>query len=120
MSQNKIRDFFTFCLGIVLIGVLVQAAGVLKGDQLVFPGVGEILRIFFRQLLQHFGSRLQAAVTLLVAIGVLELLEVIDIENLNTEILLIAIAAFIRFFPMAVQGIPVGKTRQSIGLCLFQ
>ena len=50
MSQNKIRDFFTFCLGIVLIGVLVQAAGVLKGDQLVFPGVGEILRIFFRLL----------------------------------------------------------------------
>ena len=48
MSQSKIRDFCTFCLGIVLIGVLIQAAGALKGDALVFPGVDEILRAFGR------------------------------------------------------------------------
>ncbi|MGN0753880.1 MAG: ABC transporter permease [Aristaeellaceae bacterium] len=48
MSQSKIREFVTFCLGIVLIGVLIQAAGALKGDRLVFPGVDEILRAFFR------------------------------------------------------------------------
>ena len=48
MSQSKIKDTCTFCLGIVLIGVLVQAAGALKGDALVFPGVDEILRAFLR------------------------------------------------------------------------
>lgn len=48
MSRNKIGSFCTFCLGIVLIGVLVQLAGALKGDRLVFPGVDEILRAFLR------------------------------------------------------------------------
>lgn len=50
MPQSKIKDTVSFCLGIVLIGVLIQAAGALKGDALVFPGVGEILRTFFRLL----------------------------------------------------------------------
>ena len=48
MSQNKYKDMGAFCLGIVLIGALVQGAGALKGDVLVFPGVGEILQAFFR------------------------------------------------------------------------
>lgn len=48
MWQNKLKDTLTFCLGIVLIGVVVQAAGALKGDALVFPGVDEIMRAFFR------------------------------------------------------------------------
>ena len=48
MWQNKLKDTLTFCLGIVLIGVIVQAAGALKGDALVFPGVDEIMRAFFR------------------------------------------------------------------------
>lgn len=48
MWQNKLKDTLTFCLGIVLIGVVVQAAGALKGDALVFPGVEEIMRAFFR------------------------------------------------------------------------
>ena len=48
MWQNKLKDTLTFCLGIVLIGVVVQAAGALKGDALVFPGVGEIMRAFLR------------------------------------------------------------------------
>ena len=48
MAQSKIRDTLAFCLGIVLIGVLLQAAGALKGDDLIFPGVDEILRAFFR------------------------------------------------------------------------
>lgn len=39
-----------FCLGILLVGALIQAAGWLKGDRLVFPGVGEILQAFVRLL----------------------------------------------------------------------
>ena len=48
MLRSKIQDTLAFCLGIVLIGVLVQGAGMMKGDALVFPGVGEILRAFLR------------------------------------------------------------------------
>ncbi len=48
MWQNKLKDTLTFCLGIVLIGVVIQGAGAIKGDALVFPGVDEILRAFFR------------------------------------------------------------------------
>ena len=48
MSQSKLKDTLTFCLGIVLIGVVIQTAGALKGDDLVFPGVDVILRAFGR------------------------------------------------------------------------
>ncbi len=46
--NNKWIDFLTFCAGIVLLGALIQGAGALKGDALVFPGVDEILRAFAR------------------------------------------------------------------------
>ncbi len=48
MSQSKIKDTLAFCLGIVLIGVVIQAAGAIKGDDLVFPGVDVILQAFLR------------------------------------------------------------------------
>ena len=51
MERNKrLRDGAAFCLGILLAGLLIQAAGWLKGDRLVFPDVGEILRTFIRML----------------------------------------------------------------------
>ncbi len=46
--KNKWHDFLTFCAGILLIGALIQSAGAIKGDVLVFPGVDEILRAFVR------------------------------------------------------------------------
>ena len=48
LQNNKFKDTLSFCLGIVLIGVVIQAAGALKGDDLVFPGVDVILRAFVR------------------------------------------------------------------------
>ena len=48
--NNKRNNTLAFCLGILLVGVLIQAAGWLKGDRLVFPGVGEILAAFVRLL----------------------------------------------------------------------
>ena len=50
MRPSKGRDTLAFCLGVVLIGCLIQAAGAMKGDVLVFPGVGAILRAFLRLL----------------------------------------------------------------------
>lgn len=48
MRLNKGREALSFCLGVVLLGCLVQAAGTMKGDALVFPPVGEILKAFCR------------------------------------------------------------------------
>ena len=49
MERNKKGlNTLAFCLGILLAGMLIQAAGWLKGDRLVFPDVGEILRTFVR------------------------------------------------------------------------
>ncbi len=62
-KRNGIGDALAFCLGILLIGALVQIAGWLKNDRLVFPDVPEILRAFFR-LLGDGGTYLKIAVTL--------------------------------------------------------
>lgn len=65
MERNKkLRDVLAFGLGILLTGVLIQAAGQLKGDRLVFPEVGEILRAFLR-LLGEAGTWRQIGNTLL-------------------------------------------------------
>ena len=51
MEPNKRKnETLAFCLGILLVGVLIQTAGWLKGDRLVFPDVGEILAAFVRLL----------------------------------------------------------------------
>ncbi len=46
MEKSK-KESLVFCLGIILLGCLVQTAGMMKGDRIVFPGVFEILRAFF-------------------------------------------------------------------------
>lgn len=50
MRHKRKRDTFAFCLGIILIGCLIQAAGRMKNDRLVFPDVTDILRAFLRLL----------------------------------------------------------------------
>lgn len=50
MKQNKIANTGIFCLGIIFAGVVIQLLGRVKGDSLVFPGVPEILKAFFRLL----------------------------------------------------------------------
>ena len=49
-NRKKRNDLLAFCLGILLVGLLIQTAGWLKNDRLVFPGVGEILAAFVRLL----------------------------------------------------------------------
>lgn len=50
MARHRAREALTSCLGILLIGCLIQAAGWLRGDSLVFPGLPEILRACLRLL----------------------------------------------------------------------
>ena len=64
MLKNKRSQTFAFCLGILLVGLLVQLAGSLRGDRLIFPGVGQILAVFFR-LLGEAGTWQKILVTLL-------------------------------------------------------
>ena len=80
--NNKLRDALAFCLGILLAGFLVQTAGWLKGDRLVFPDVGEILRTFVRMLgegktwkqigvtLVHLAEALAASAVIGTALGI--------------------------------------------------
>lgn len=84
MQQSKARDTLTFCLGIVLLGCLMQSGSALKGDALVFPGVPEILKAFGRLLttgrtylliwttLKHLLAALAVATVLGVALGLLQ------------------------------------------------
>ena len=64
MLKNKRSLTLAFCLGILLVGLLVQLAGSLRGDRLIFPGVGQILAVFFR-LLGEPGTWQKILVTLL-------------------------------------------------------
>ena len=84
MRPSKARDALAFCLGIVLIGAMIQGAGVLKGNDLVFPGVTEILRAFLRLLgeektwqrigvtMAHVLSALAVSTAIGVGVGVLQ------------------------------------------------
>ena len=64
MQKNKRSQTLAFCLGILLVGLLVQLAGSLRGDRLIFPGVGQILSVFF-SLLGQSGTWQRILVTLL-------------------------------------------------------
>ena len=64
MLKNKRSQTLAFCLGILLVSLLVQLAGSLRGDRLIFPGVGQILGVFFR-LLGEAGTWQKILVTLL-------------------------------------------------------
>lgn len=49
-NRKRFEDTLAVTLGIILIGCLIQAAGWIKNDRLVFPDVFEILSAFFRLL----------------------------------------------------------------------
>ncbi len=49
-NKNRLKETVLFCLGIILIGCLIQAAGWMRNDRLVFPDVIDILRAFLRLL----------------------------------------------------------------------
>ena len=50
MRKQKGSSLTAFCLGIVLIGAILQAGGTLKGNQVVFPGLPEIGQALFNLL----------------------------------------------------------------------
>ena len=83
-GEKKNKQAFAFVLGIILIGCLIQAAGWIKNDRLVFPDFTEILRAFFRLLvtpktwllihttLRHLLTAMAISTVIGLAIGLLE------------------------------------------------
>lgn len=108
MARNKAKDALALCLGVILIGCLVQAAGWMKGDGIVFPAVPEILRAFVRLLgtgstwqkigvtLRHLVEVMAISTVLGIAIGLLEGL------NRFFRLLMRPTMIFLRSIPMIV------------------
>ena len=108
MARSKLRDTLTFCLGILLIGALVQLAGWAKGDAIVFPGVDEILRAFGRLIvtprtyeliwttLLHLIQLMAASIVIGVALGILQGM------SRFMRVLLNPLMIFLRSMPMIV------------------
>ena len=79
MERRKTKETLTFCLGILLIGCLIQAAGWMKNDRLVFPDVPDILRAFFGLLGREETYR-KIGVTLL------HLVEAVALSTVSTPV----------------------------------
>ena len=50
MDKKSKHSGIAFCLGLILIGILLQAGGMLRGNRVVFPGLPEIGQALFRLL----------------------------------------------------------------------
>lgn len=108
MPQSKLKDTLAFCLGIALVGVLIQWAGDLRASPVVFPGVADILRAFLRLVqeertwlligttLLHLLQSLVLATTVGVALGLLTGLSRTLRQLLNP------LMVFLRSFPMII------------------
>ena len=108
MVQSKNKNTLAFCLGIVLIGVVLQAAGDFKGDALVFPPVGEILQAFVRLLgegktyaliwttMQHLIVSMAVSTVLGIALGMLQGM-IPFVRNLTKPLMI-----FLRSMPMVI------------------
>ena len=108
MVQSKSKNTLAFCLGIVLIGVMLQAAGDFKGDALVFPPVGEILQAFVRLLgegktyaliwttMQHLIVSMAVSTVLGIALGMLQGM-IPFVRNLTKPLMI-----FLRSMPMVI------------------
>ena len=108
MSRQRRNDLLATAIGIVLIGALIQAAGALKHERLVFPDALTILRAFFRLLgepatyrmmgtsLRHLLEALIISLLIGVPLGLLEGL------NRFARHLLKPFISFIRAIPMIV------------------
>ena len=102
------KNLAASCLGLLLLGVMIQAASWIKGDALVFPGVLRILRAFFR-LLGEGRTWQQIGVTLTHLLETLALSTLIGValglaQGLSDFVfrLLRPLMVFLRSIPMIV------------------
>ncbi|MBE5789355.1 MAG: ABC transporter permease subunit [Clostridiales bacterium] len=109
--REKTKETIVFCLGILLVGILIQVAGWLKGDRLVFPDVAEILRAFVRLLGQEItwrriGTTLMHLLEALLAAGTIGLgLGLLQGRSRTVYTLLKPTMIFLRTIPMIVMAV---------------
>lgn len=106
--NNRFAEFLAFCLGILLVGVLIQWAGDLRANSNVFPGVEEILRAFLRLVREpktwllvrttmlHLVQSMVVATVIGVGLGLLQGLSGLIRQLLNP------LMVFLRSFPMII------------------
>lgn len=109
MSLNKrIADLISFCLGILLIGVMIQWAGNVKDNALVFPGVQEIGKAFLRLIreentwlmMEGTLTRLVQSMVLATSVGIT--LGMLQGMNRFLRHLLNPLMVFLRSMPMII------------------
>ena len=108
MSRQKQSELLGTAIGVLLIGMLIQCAGALKHEQLVFPDALTILRAFFRLLGQGQTWRMMGttlahlAETLLIAAAVGVPLGLLEGLSRFARSVLRPLISFIRAIPMIV------------------
>ncbi len=113
LKSRHWNSILSACLGILLIGGFIQAAGIIKGDSLVFPGVPQILSAFFR-LIRSAETWKKIGITLthlteavLISTGIGVLLGLLQGMNQFIRNLLTPLMVFLRSIPMIVLSVIV-------------
>ena len=107
MRRNKKKGTTAaFCFGIVLMGIIFETGGLLKGNRVVFPGLPEIGQALVH-LLSEEATYLKIATTLLHVIEALVISAVIGIAVGLAEGADHRIYAFFRPFMVLIRSLPM-------------
>ena len=106
MKRKKGESLTAFCLGIVMIGAILQAGGLVKGNRIVFPGLPEIGQAFFRLLFdeatwQKIGVTMQHVAEALVISAIIGIMTGLS-EGISGWI-----HSFFRPFMILIRSIPM-------------
>ena len=106
MDIKSKHSGIAFCLGLILIGILLQAGGMLRGNRVVFPGLPEIWQALFR-LLGTLSTYQKIGITLLHVIEALAISAGIGILAGLAEGLSEWIHSFFRPLMILIRSIPM-------------
>ena len=106
MNRKRGNSLTAFCLGVVMIGAMIQAGGLLKGNRVVFPGLPEIGQAFFR-LLADGGTWQKIGVTMLHVAEALVISAVLGILTGLAEGISGWLHSFFRPFMILIRSIPM-------------
>ena len=107
MRENKgKKELFTFGSGILLVILLVHLLGLIRGDRLIFPGVGEISRAFVR-LLSTGNTYIQIGITLLHTVEAMILSLLTGVAVGYTEGLIPWVHSLLRPLMMILRSMPM-------------
>ena len=106
MQRKGIYSAVAFCLGMILIGFLLQAGGIIKGNKVVFPDLHEIMQALFN-LLRSRNTYSKIATTLMHVMEALIISAGIGIAVGLSESLRGWIHSFFRPVMIMIRSIPM-------------